>query len=161
MNTTAEQIAELTRLHEAATPGPWDVAWHAQRKPIAKAASTEHEGKPFGLYGDAMEPVNTDVDLELAAALRNSLPSILSDLSRLAELEAIVDKLPKTADGVPVMPGMTVFFTTGKGCSVNGIVQHVTSACCGNTSGAGLHWWRSTSDCYSTREAAEAAMAEK
>jgi hypothetical protein len=36
---------------------------------------------------------------------------------RVEELEAIVAKLPKTADGVPIVPGMHVWFYSKRSCS--------------------------------------------
>ncbi len=62
-----------------------------------------------------------------------------------ADLQAIVDKLPKTADGVPIVPGMRVYHRDWKG----NVTDERTSwappypkvFCC----------------CYSSREAAEAA----
>ena len=34
---------------------------------------------------------------------------------KIAEQQAIIDKLPKTADGVPVVPGMALYYTTAGG----------------------------------------------
>ena len=81
-------------------------------------------------------------------------PQFIADLQAvMAEVErlrAVVDRLPHTADGVPVLPGDTV-------CAVFGgdLVEEVT-----------LQDWRHAlpgksggkyPGCYSTREAAEAA----
>lgn len=69
---------------------------------------------------------------------------------RITELEAIVEKLPRTADGVPVVPGMTLWFVetrdTGKTWFVN---EHEPIRLATN------HYWISDKG-YSTRAAAEA-----
>ena len=55
---------------------------------------------------------------------------------------AIVHKLPKTADGVPVVPDMEIWFRGEKGPQRSQIPNFE---------------FRKFDDCYSTREAAEAA----
>lgn len=59
--------------------------------------------------------------------------------AEVERLQAIVDKLPKTADGVPVVPGMVVW----------------KSNCEPTNVGMLLGTW--VCQCYSTHEAAEAA----
>ncbi len=84
-----------------------------------------------------------------------------------ARLKAIVDMLPKTADGVPVVPGMAIWcerghlagasldeglvFCDGDGCFESG------DAILGAV-GPGQYEFR---DCYSTRELAEKAKEQK
>ncbi len=87
---------------------------------------------------------------------------------RIVALEAIVDKLPKTADGVPVVPGMDVWCkdAVSHPRSTVGCYQwHVKNVDFrGLISGTfhnvseGPH---DASACYSTRQAAEAAAKEK
>lgn len=72
-------------------------------------------------------------------------------IDEIKRLRAIVDKLPTTVDGVPIVPGTDVW----RKCSA---CHHV-------------HPWRSydrpdfstkvLAECYSTREAAEAAKEER
>ena len=71
-------------------------------------------------------------------------------LDELERLRAIVDKLPKTADGVPVVPGLdNVWVKNGPNVRPS---ESMTT-------------WRllqvRRSYCYSTREAAEAAKQEQ
>jgi len=80
-------------------------------------------------------------------------------------LRALVDRLPKTADGVPLVPGMTVFIphphpsnliTEREILAPYGTLACLTkepahSGCCESTT------HRQARECYSTREAAEAA----
>ena len=74
----------------------------------------------------------------------------------IARLTAIVDKLPKTADGVTVVPGMLLYhYATGR--PLGNVVTY--------TAGMRAHGqWAVAAypvgDCYSTREAAEAAGGE-
>lgn len=75
-----------------------------------------------------------------------------ADLQRqVAELTAKLDALPKTADGVPVTTGMKVYrYCRGRRRAVE---------CVGELEGRAHDGIAnvSTDDCYSTREAAEAA----
>lgn len=87
--------------------------------------------------------------------------------ARITELEAIVEKLPKTADGVAVVPGMEVYrygHSIQEAKSnipkriVRGIVDMplcpVVRTCPAED---GIILGRCASDCYSTRTAAERA----
>ncbi len=80
---------------------------------------------------------------------------------RLAELEAIVAKLPKTADGIPITPGMVVWeiinYPVGTHCIDNAIVsgEEVVILVDAETDVV------RASECYSTREAAEASKGTK
>ena len=68
----------------------------------------------------------------------------------IERLRAIVDKLPKTADGVPVVPGMKLFFL----CPFeNRITSDQVFQDRPEVGGMTIE----VSNCYSTREAAEAA----
>ena len=68
--------------------------------------------------------------------------------AEVARLRGIVDKLPKTADGVPVTPYMRVFYYS----PVDG------SICEGSADSFSMHTIHKT---FSTREAAEAAKGAK
>ena len=63
-------------------------------------------------------------------------------------LQAIVDKLPTTADGVPVVPGMMLYLP--RSAYMGRAMFHANGFVCGN--GGPL-----CGQCYSTRKAAEAA----
>lgn len=95
-----------------------------------------------------------------AAAIHNNKPKD----NRIAELEAIVAKLPVTADGVPVVPGDTAV----RWCVHKGEIHEVTGWVWSELDdwrghvdsvpqGDGYVLTRPVSLCYSTREAAEAA----
>jgi hypothetical protein len=75
----------------------------------------------------------------------------------IARLTAIVDKLPTTADGVSVVPGMNVYFQWHSG----EIVRHPVAFIRIDKDDTWLYFeralYRSTGVCYSTREAADAA----
>lgn len=80
---------------------------------------------------------------------------------KAAEEHAIVDKLPKTKDGVSVVPGEDVVWHPEVKSNVSNELQAMAIDIDG-----GAAWWRTpkdrrfVSDCYSTREAAEAARKE-
>ena len=74
----------------------------------------------------------------------------------IERLRAIVAKLPKTVDGVPITPGMELHFTGCGSVRVNAV--RYSGAVELTTAEAGSTWTKfDTSGCYSTREAAEAA----
>ena len=66
-------------------------------------------------------------------------------------LQAIVDRLPKTADGVPVVPGMEVWGQFEYRCNIENAI--VLESIYSDAVPASQFW-------YSTCEAAEAARAE-
>lgn len=86
--------------------------------------------------------------------------------------KAIIDKLPKTADGVPVVPGMKVWMPDdGAGPDENFVscdyVDNVRSTgqvylrwSCGGSNGPPMNGWPLSTSCYFAREAAEAAAQE-
>jgi hypothetical protein len=96
----------------------------------------------------------------------------------LTRLQAVVERLPKTADGVPVTPGMRVWHCArhrfgpkggGENYKHEGLDvrmpkpyclgEHCWYDGCQSDDGGGRHCeW---SECYSTREALEAAEAAK
>jgi len=71
-----------------------------------------------------------------------------------APLQAIVDSLPKTADGVPVVPGMEVWFWLNDETILvhQKAVQFVED---NQQSIMTSYGWLNVRHCYSTREAAE------
>jgi hypothetical protein len=70
---------------------------------------------------------------------------------QLAEAQAIIDKLPKTTDGVPVWPGMVVWYLF-RGIPYSTLALAFTKN--GRVMSYAGGW---TEGVYSTREAAEAA----
>ena len=71
----------------------------------------------------------------------------------LEQLRAIVDKLPKTADGVPVVPGMMVWRVLLSGSLDYREVVSIISSDVVSLNDIGAYF----GDLYSTREAAEKA----
>lgn len=89
-------------------------------------------------------------------SLRAELAKANAEIERL---RSIVDSLPKTADGVPIIPGMTLWLVV-----YNALGQQVYEAVPDVVvEGEYVRTWFGAirSDrCYSTREAAEAARDE-
>jgi hypothetical protein len=82
----------------------------------------------------------------------------LQAADEITRLQAIIDRLPKTADGVPIVPGDTIWFDIDNYSTVAGI----------EIEEPGGQWWVSfgisgaeTDQCYSTREAANKAGGEE
>ena len=81
---------------------------------------------------------------------------IRKQAAEIERLRAIVDKLPRTADGVPVVPGMEVYYPIRSGTRQGEILQQWVNDSldvtpCRSTNRVAIYSW------YSTREAAEAA----
>jgi hypothetical protein len=89
--------AELKRLLEKATPGPW---FDATNKIGSRATGR----------GLAEVDFDHDEDRELCIAAANALPRLLAQLD---ELEAVIAKLPRTADGVVISDPRVVFWWDG------------------------------------------------
>ena len=95
----------------------------------------------------------TFLDDDKGPWIQSVVADLLAEVDRLrAELSRLQSALPKTADGVAVVPGMMVWYRTGHHVvhrTVEMRAQLRNMAC------------MSVSGCYSTREAAEAAKEPK
>lgn len=76
---------------------------------------------------------------------------LINARAELAKLREIVDKLPKTADGVPIVPGMPLFFWTDD----RELYEEKASP------NPLENWEQGPGDCYSTKAAALGARASK
>jgi len=95
-------------------------------------------------------------------------PVTIADCEQAADvidrLQAIVDKLPRTADGVAIVPGMVVYkwFECPPGIQAIDVVDvcDTEDITCEINKGEFKGWTDvvESQDCYSTREAAEAAQ---
>ena len=113
-----------------------------------------------------MSNIHADNLRELGSSKTSQLYSQRKKLNEAAveieHLSAIVEKLPKTGDNVPVVPGMVVYCLTG--CSIDertiigpyGNFAVLTKEPSG-PGWSGGHAHRLTNTIYSTREAALAA----
>lgn len=116
---------------------------------------------------------------ELADKIRNIANGLVldsyppSETDPLYEALDLIDRLPVTADGVPVVPGMTVY-TNAAGGTEDALVTSITNyRACGVADGqqAFMHGgndchpdcdaWTDTSKAFSTPQAAEAAAKER
>ena len=111
------------------------------------APLTEQELNELGWCGDtAQRPILPDERQEAENIVTRLLPRAVAELRRL---RAIVDKLPVTADGVPVYHGMKAWYP---GDNESGTVTFHVCAEGG---------FSAIAACYSTREAADAARKGK
>ena len=128
------------------------------------------EDIPVSLSGNALDSLLARLDAVTAErdALQAELKLRRIQVADVTEqrdaLQAVVDKMPKTADGVPVIPNRDwVYSPSGRHLKVltdtHGAepIYYVPEAM--NFGGV----WRDlvVSDCYSTKSAAEAAMKEQ
>lgn len=110
-------------------------------------------GKPVGFISTC-EGVCLECGDKIQANPGECLPIIAAELHRLRE---IVDKLPKTADGVTVVPGMVLWTDvcdvkeTSSGFSYDGFSTRLGTIPCLRMRPMDYP------KCYSTKEAAEAA----
>lgn len=97
---------------------------------------------------------------ELVTSRTSENESLRAERDRLA---AVVDRLPKTADGVPIVPGMTVWVEAVPVAS--GTVQHVTVTGCEVVRSNSIVWYEGAGSqsgvyprsVYSTADAARSA----
>lgn len=156
---TDEQKKALKEAAEKATTGPWEVCHIALND-----SRNFREG-----YEIAVESKGSEVASFLSAddpdaryiALANPA-TVLALLADLERLEGIVAKLPKTADGVPVVPGVD-FIHWIKPNDEGSFSSHLF-----NANGQMLHrairdvfGVKYVSECYSTEAAARAALARE
>ena len=101
-------------------------------------------------------------ELLLGRTMAEALPDELESAELRAEVErlsAVVDRLPKTADGVPVVPGMELASTYGQWCSQP--LREVVEVRQGSWRFADSGWYREGEPdrlCYTTTELAKAAV---
>ena len=148
---TAEMRAAAKRRCEAATPGWWErygVMGRAGLTRVRVEVAMDRTGR--AVY---QEIPGTEAD---SMFLVNAREDLLAALAEIERLEAIIAKLPVTADGVPVVPGMRVWR-----------IEHQTTLgeSVLDVSLRGIHLvgksdWYESRDVCSTREAAEAAGGE-
>ena len=97
-------------------------------------------------------------ELEAASQDDKEAIQVFSDtaddwFAKFEALEAIVEKLPKTADGVPVVPGMRIFTSDGHPVlALNVSAKGYASAFSDGSGEVSIRL------CYSTRAAAEEAL---
>ena len=180
---TDAELAEWERLCEAATPGPWFYDSYSTIHSVTSVKEYDRIEGTFPKSPDAVTDKQWDslpetevcavpvqggdtateqgnLDAKFIEKTHTVLPRAVAEIR---ELRAIVDKLPVTADGVPVVPGED---TVWRWSSILGWVecQIETSepedggweyVLCTSLIGGGVD------SCYSTREAAEAAKEAK
>lgn len=105
---TDEQLAELERLQEAATPGPWE-SWRQGNQylgttymPTARGVAASvvkgplrpwnpHAMIAFGVKAEQHEEVRfIDADADLVVAMRNALPELLRSARLAKKAEAFL-----------------------------------------------------------------------
>lgn len=116
-----DEIRELKELCDKATPGPWehdgldryseDAEWYQD------VISTEgnyqaliHVNTGSTNREVAAANVGAKQDAEFVAVSRLAMPRLIAELE---SLRTVVGKLPKTADGILIVPGMKLFSHLG------------------------------------------------
>lgn len=141
-------------------------------EPIRSLLSEVDPGTEMVMPTDAARTILAELTRLRAeiAEMREARSATIAAASAIAEdrdrLRAVVDRLPKTADGVAVVPGMTLWqrpgLISGKKYPPREIDWFVLIG--GEDGLLGeveeYSWTYRSSDCYSTRSAAEAAAQE-
>ena len=190
---TDAELAEWERLCEAATPGPWFYDSYSTIHSVTSVKEYDRIEGTFPKSPDAVTDKQWDslpetevcavpvqggdtateqgnLDAKFIEKTHTVLPRAVAEIRRL---RAIIAKLPVTADGVPVVPGMAVWLPGG-----GQYPGEVESVGCGNALlvNDSIKWphpplglggedsqysVRDGDELYSTREAAEAAKEAK
>ena len=153
---TDARLDDLDRLANGATAGPWyaddgaaegfDGSWDVCGPDQCGIASIT------GTALVARYVRDKEANANFIAASRTAVPELVAEVRRL---RAIVDKLPKTADGVPIVPGMEVYRRGLRGAADLHTVFMVKA--CHWVDDAMIHFGP-RSPIYSTRDAALAAL---
>jgi hypothetical protein len=119
---TNDELDKLEAVAKAATPGPWypdydkrrdgaDQVTYVAQNPHTKSAYTYT--LCFMAAGKGEDQQYADVSFIAAANPATVLALIAlcrTQSARIAEMEGVVNRLPKTKDGALVVPGMHVWF---------------------------------------------------
>lgn len=152
-------IEEARELDAKATAGPG----------LYKHMSVDGETISKGLcHGDGDWFTPTADDWAFIAAARSIVPELVSAIAtlsaELAKAREVIAKLPKTADGVPIVLGMRIFYWHHGLNEVRSVtakqMDQTWSAHKGDDVDSGWVRWAPT-DGYSTEAAALAALAAK
>lgn len=144
--------------YEGHTPGPWCVKQGQDGAEVHTDDLTVCRLHDEGKYSDPVGPID--------ARLIADAPMLLAKCVRL---QAIVDRLPKTADGVPVVPGTQTplwnpdYAGTGYYQVDASWIEHTPDCLCewSVTWGGPGHDASDVGRWYSTEQAAEAARKEQ
>lgn len=101
------------------------------------------------------ERLQSELDEDATDSGRH-LALLIEERQRSERLQAIVDRLPKTADGVPIVPGGDYWSNNDRGTFQWSVVELHQTAASGTFHGSPCVY-ESYDECYSTREAAEKA----
>ena len=161
-------IEAMRKLHAEATPGTWRHNAHHYAAVVSdesRGSTTELDAKGTEAYGgylvgESIRPANAD----FIAAVHNNMLPMLDEIERL---RAVVYRLPKTADGVYLLPGDDVYNAEHPEWGAAIVYyddcdeDYFADWDFPNLEEGGFVVHRSTVEsCYSTRAAAEAARKE-
>jgi hypothetical protein len=92
------EVAELTRLEKAATPGPWEVMPDGRARVNLVHVETGPECSAGAGLPVFSVPRKKEGDAELIAAARNALPRLLAERRAFREaLAEVYEKLPNVS----------------------------------------------------------------
>ena len=104
---TEERLAELERLEQAATPGPWDCITQPERDCLISTEKPDADGRhhsivfaPHGKGWDAIEWGIKARNVQCIVAARNALPELLAEIERLRKVGSeMVNAIEQWANG--------------------------------------------------------------
>lgn len=104
---TPARLDELQSLCDAATEGPWTHERPPRTGDFTEWMIIAAVAHNQGIYARPPGGSFPYSDQKFIAASRTAMPDLIAEVRRL---RAIVDKLPKTADGVPITHEMQVWY---------------------------------------------------
>lgn len=90
-----KRLNELEKLCAKATPGPWETAWHAQRRQICEFSDPQYTYK-FRIYGNTPKAgtegdveLNHDANADLIVLAINALPDLIRTIRELRNQQVV------------------------------------------------------------------------
>ena len=158
--------ATLIEVRVLVVPERWRLSWHAPLRRLRGA----HHLNPLQVRELEDEHETTLIALgNMTAAWDRQMNEIAELKADNARLREIVGRLPKTADGVPITPGMEAFLLPDHPVVATAVlsdqiasgmaIESATENCPAHYDELGVFWFAEA--IYSTRAAAEAAREAK
>lgn len=104
-------IESLRALHEAATPGPWEVLEDGNGRKVFDAGLWSEEAGHYSVESMAFGNPEFRADAALITAMRNALPDLLDELGRLRRQVQRVEALADRGVGTDLNPTINLAVT--------------------------------------------------
>jgi hypothetical protein len=106
----AGNVGEMEKLARLATPGPWNVVYDTNVKGTRRDVGYETVIANTGTFSSNACDVTPENQANAAFIAAANPAAVLALIAERDALRAAVEKLPKTADGAPIVLGGAVFY---------------------------------------------------